>query len=357
VEVRYGEVPVDATAVFERVEALTDRDVEQPTVYVGEVVAPEREGQVERILGTSDQQFPQNRSTGRTSPDGRVKFDPGGDRASVERTLAHEYVHVVQFQSGMVPQPDAYLEEVTTDSRLAWQMVLEGGAVYATDAYGREHMPDARLQSTVFAEAYADPATPETRLTLAWYHLGYRYVDAQVDGPADLASAYDPMPTTTEQVLHDRAPATEPPLSVDVDPAAGDDWTQVGEADRRGELYVRVLLRTQLDRERAVAAASGWGGDRAVTFTDGDDDDGDGLTDADGMAWVLRWDTTADADEFEDAVRAYADRRASETSGEFRVRRLATDTVVVLVGTPTFLSNASVQRDGDGVEVTVGDRG
>lgn len=353
VEVNYGETGVDETAVFERVEALTARDVERPTVYVGEVQSPSVNGTFDRIVGMDGQRFRADRSRGRTTSDGTVKFEPAGDDANVERTLAHEYAHVVQFETNMVPFQGTYVEEVTVDSGQAWKLVLEGGAVYVADAYVREHMPDARRQSTVFAEDYEDPVNPQSRLSLGYYTFGYEYVAARVDDPENLSAAYERMPTTTEQVLHHETRPREEPLDLPAESSTRGRWESSG-SDRLGELYVRVLLGTQLDRERAVRAASGWGTDEFLSFTDGTDDDADPFPDDDGVVWLLRWDTVRDADEFESAARAFVDRRAPETDGRFRVTRPTDDTVAMVVGTGTFVENASVGVENGSVSVQIG---
>jgi hypothetical protein len=356
VEVKYGDTAVDETLVFDRVERLTGRDTARPTVYLEGVDLGGLSGTVYEMLGMTDQQFPADRATALTKPDGRISFQQGGNRTSIERTLAHEYVHVVQFEAEMLPAPGTYVDEVTVDSIRARRMALEGGAVFVTDAYVRAHMPDARLQSAVFATDYEHPPTPETRLALAPYHLGYRYVNARVDDPENLSAAYDPMPATTEQALHYPDRAGEHPASLSTTVTTDGNWSKLREGNRQGELFVRVLLRTELDRERAVEAAAGWGNDHWMQFHDGDDD-GDGFYDVEGAAWVLRWDSAADADEFAAAARTFTDRRATNTTGSFTVRRLDDDTVAMLVGTDSFLGNASVAVEDDGVTVDVGPDG
>lgn len=348
VTVEDGSLAVEADAVYGRVRALTGTDVSPPTVVVTDIPAGSPMGAtpVHLMLGLERSAFPADRARGFTRYDGPVRFDPGGNRTSVERTLAHEFVHVVQFRTGMVERPGAYDARRSSDFRTAWAMVVEGGAVYVTDAYVDRHVPGARAQSTVMTAAYEAPPTPESRLALGKYRFGYRYVAANVDGPGDLAAAYDPFPRTTEQVLHDRTPDEEPPRALTVDHRTGDDWRALGRADRKGELFARVLLRSELDADRAAGAAAGWGNDRWRLFRAGEEY---------GLAWTLRYDSAAEADAFAAALRAFVEARRGATDGRFRVERPGKDTVVLFVGPDRFVDAAAASGDGEDVTVTVGD--
>lgn len=349
VVVRGGSLTVDEDLVFDRVVALTGREVAPPTVTVRDLPSgsPVRSSDVYRILGLADVETAGERTAGVTYYDGSVVLDPTDDPAEVERTLAHEYVHVVQFRTGMVEHPRGIDARDVTDVRMTWQTLVEGGAVYVADAYVERH-GSGPAQSTVIGRLYEDPPTPASRLTLGWYHFGYRYVDARIDEPSNLEGAYAPFPNSTEQVLHNETPTAEPPLVVNAEIDTGGDWTVLRRADRKGELFVRVLLRTELDRNRSARAAAGWGNDRWWLLYD--DETGD-----DAVAWILRWDSRADADEFERAVRAYVDRRRATADGRFRVERVAGDTVAVYAGEGSFVDDVATSTAGGEVTVTVED--
>jgi hypothetical protein len=68
-----------------------------------------------------------------------------------------------------------------------------------------------------------------------------------------------------------------------------------------GEFLIRVLLRAGPEGEAAVAAAAGWGGDRYAVLESG----GGSYR----LVWRSAWDSEADAREFRDVLKAYADAR------------------------------------------------
>ncbi|WP_089869409.1 hypothetical protein [Halogranum rubrum] len=172
---------------------------------------------------------------------------------------------------------------------------------------------------------------------------------------------YQRPPKTTEEVLHNLSPETEPPtpLSVSVESdssdgsAAANDWKRLGD-DQMGELFLRVALREELSRSAAVSGADGWGNDTQIEFTS------EGRT---GYAWALRWDDTANATEFETVLTEYLDSRA-EKRGEtwvdtedgetshFRSIRAGADIVVVFAGHEEFVDGATAEAQAGNVTVT-----
>ena len=98
-----------------------------------------------------------------------------------------------------------------------------------------------------------------------------------------------------------------------------------------GELGVRIWLAELRGGESAVEApAAGWGGDRLVAYA---------CEDGAAFAWLLRFDTDADADEFaavaEDAVR----RLGAGLRGPAGVERAGRD-VLVSAGVPASVREA-----------------
>jgi len=98
---------------------------------------------------------------------------------------------------------------------------------------------------------------------------------------------------------------------------------------RAGELVTRITLRDATGKPQAVNASEGWGNDRVVVFEDGWER---------SVAWVTRWDTAADADEFAAAARTLGNETDTEA---FRTTRLDEETVVVFAGTESFVETAS----------------
>jgi len=113
----------------------------------------------------------------------------------------------------------------------------------------------------------------------------------------DYAFATDP-PRSSEQILHPekwRGRRDDPIILSWPDLAAVlAGWARVSEGEA-GEATIRTLLReSSHNREKAQAAAAGWGGDRFVVY----EKDGRRL-----LVWWTEWDSEADAREFQKAAR------------------------------------------------------
>jgi hypothetical protein len=109
-------------------------------------------------------------------------------------------------------------------------------------------------------------------------------------GRRAVASALRTFPQTTEQLLHvDKFLEREPALRVRLPARAGDRALESFETF--GELDVRTLLQSSGLRD-AAAVADGWGGGRLARY-------------GDVAVIVLRWDTAADAAEWQAAVPRY----------------------------------------------------
>lgn len=347
VSVSGGTLPVDEQTVWVRTRKLTGAEVRTADVQVADL-SSRKSGRlssspIQGMLGVGNSSLNESRPTGLTTYDGTIRFDPTGPSAFVERRLAHEFVHVVQFRDGLVRPPTRYDEPTTTDWVLTWRALVEGGAVYVTDAYVDRHMPGARSQSAVLAETYRDPKTAGTRVSLAPYVFGVQYVEQRASSPADLGDLYEDPPNTTEQILHPGTKTGEPTRSLSTTLETPDGWT-TGMEDRAGELYLRTVLRSELSREWAAAATSGWGNDDwRVAYTND--------RESWALAWVIRWDSPGEADEFEPAARDYVDARRSESDASFRVERVGDETVVLLVGDSGFVEKASVSGTSGNVTV------
>ncbi|NHN47549.1 hypothetical protein G9464_08060 [Halostella sp. JP-L12] len=293
-----------------------------------------------RLLGVGNASFDADRPGGTTTTGGAVFVHPAnGTPARVEQVLVHEFVHATQFNANMLPWLDALDRPRLTNDLLQTRLALvEGGAVYVTDAYTERYL-DAPAQSERVAERYAD-GDPAERLFYARYYFGSRYVAAQVDDPSELERAYDDYPRTTEQLLHNLTPGEEPARNLSVAAETGDEWRE-GENDTLGELTARIVLQSELNDTVAREAAAGWGADEVVGMA-GDEQ---------AYAWVLRMDDAAEADELEPALTAFADERGDEVDAAFAVERVADETVALTVGPESL--DATVTGDDGNVTVTV----
>ncbi|PSQ04025.1 hypothetical protein BRC97_11960 [Halobacteriales archaeon QS_6_71_20] len=358
VAVAGGDLPVEYPVVFARVAVMLDRPgVEPPSrvtvrpndrMSVGGREFPE----FYRLLGIS---VPEDRDSALTaaayvaSPE-RVSVNEAilNDSAETESTLAHESVHVVQFRVGTFDElrGTAAAPPGSSARRLLRTAIVEGSATYVQGEYRERYVPEAEPPARSLAAA-ARNRSAAAKLGIAPYVAGARYVDARVDDPSAVREVYAEPPRTAEELLHGLPPGSEPVASLSVADADGDGWTANPRSrDTHGELFVRVVLRTQLNRSTAATAAAGWGNDARVGF---ENETAEG-TERVGHAWALRFDDAANATAFRAAAADWAAARDSDAS-TVRAERVSEETVVLLLGDEAFVGNASV--DGGDGEVTV----
>ena len=343
----YGDLRVNATLVWERVESLLGGEYEPPTVSVRDRSLEPQADSFAAHLGLDEgtETFDEGRVRASYSQrTARIRISPrNGSVAQVTRVLAHEYVHAVQFR----PPTDrpTFLDRVSErESFLLQRALIEGSAVYVEDAYTREYLGFSAIEQR--CAEYRNGSAYERYAGQA-YCFGGQYFAAQSDSPNGLFSDNTTLPNTTEQLLHPET--TEPPANLTVVDETPTGWYTPASFARRGELFVRTVLGTELPEERVAEAAAGWGNDRLVTVTG----------DTEGYVWVLHWDTDADAAEFRTAFGDYLDARGNRTADGWTVDgddyRLATvddRTVAVVTGNETFVDAATVT--GSDGNVTVG---
>jgi hypothetical protein len=234
----------------------------------------------------------------------------------VERvTYAHEFTHQLQDQNfDLGPLDTTAIDQ--SDRALARLGLIEGDASWAQFEWLFEHLtPDEIGEvSTVDPESQAafDNAPAYLRDTAIFpYFAGLLFVQQLVaDGGYEAVNAaFGDPPDSTEQVIHpekylDREAPIEVRIGAGLAGRIGDGWTEAVR-DTLGEL----ILRTWLDEhgvgipttfplpapsDEALAATTGWGGDRLVL-----------LRHEDGslaIALSTTWDTARDAAEFAEAV-------------------------------------------------------
>jgi hypothetical protein len=351
VTVENGTLPVNATLTLARVQALLDSDAEPWPVRVrnlsewranlGRVGA----SPLNRALGFENVSVDWAEPTGLTKF-GTVYVHPGdGAAGATERVLAHEFVHLVQYRTNMLPWlSDLRQTRLTTDRLKTRQALVEGGAVYVADAYTRQYL-DVETNSAYVRALYRTESATH-RSALAQYRFGAQYVAHRIDDPANLSRVYEDYPRTTEQVLHNYTRAEEPPANLSVDAAGGGNWTYLGN-NTLGEMAIRSALGTELPRDRAAAAATGWGTDRLLVSQH--------ATNESRWGWVLvaRWDTPAETDDLLAALDAYATARDADSPSAFRTRTLDEKTVALVFGDPAYVDRTSVTDHDGGVSVNV----
>ncbi|UPV99830.1 hypothetical protein M0R88_15085 [Halorussus gelatinilyticus] len=284
------------------------------------------------------------------------------DERALERTLAHEFVHTVQFRQRAFARLQRALDvdgTPTRDTYLTYASVVEGAAAFVGDAYDRRYLAGDWASITT-TERYRS-APPRVKYSIARYYFGSRYLSHRFDSPRNLSAVYDAPPRTTEQILHNDTDRSETPRSLALSVEPGENRTR-GRSDTYGELFTRIAVGTELNRTRAADAAAGWGTDRLVRVTD---EDG-----TRSYVWATRWDSPSEADEFEMALTTYLDARANESAnrsaadspttwrdGEltFRTVRTSEESVVLLAGTESFVRSASVSGTNESVSVAAGE--
>jgi hypothetical protein len=232
-------------------------------------------------------------------------------------TYAHEYVHALQDQVYDLDEGLGYNDQACeTDSErcAGLQSLIEGDASLLEEQWLRTYATQQDVEDIIkFFDSYRSPVYDSAPLFLQQdflfpYTSGLEFVRSlHVDGDwAAVDQAYAEVPLSTEQILHPgRYPSDRPSaLEVaDVLAALGPGWRLI---DRNvlGEWFIRLMLSTQLEAQSAASAAEGWEGDTYLSLaTDGPPAPGLALV------WVSAWDGVGQAQEFDSALREYADVR------------------------------------------------
>jgi hypothetical protein len=363
-----GSLPSDAGTVFARVQSVLGTNVTPPN-HVRIVTSPDALAgnatpevpRFWRIAGVTaesglSEDAAARLANGRATALGSVVVYPGANATAADRVvLAHEFVHFVQFATRADVRVTRTVPVRTTDGQFVRRSVVEGAAVFATDAYVETYAPEQDPNAAVYARLNQTLAPG----SLAWHGIhayieGREYVAARVDDPRALDAVYARPPNTSEQLIHGLPPGSEPPRALNASVAAPGPW-RVTATDRLGEALVRSALAGHVGVGRASAAAAGWGTDRLYTFRRPDAANA-------SYAWVLRWDDAANATEFAGAMRDALDARATDSGdGWWRVAGVRVETVratptatVLVAGSPSFVESATVRGDGGNVTVRVG---
>ena len=234
-----------------------------------------------RALGLVDEDF--DPAAIEESSDERILgfYDPARERLfvrgtgvtpAVRRVLVHELTHALDDQHFGLDRPD--LDQRDDESAVAFQALVEGDAARVESSFFASLPTEERRQADIEVEPSSPTAGPLPRVfeaLLAFpYVAGESFVDAlwENGGAPRLDAAFADPPDSTEAVLHpERFLAGEGARPV-ADPPA--DGRSVDEGVL-GELVLRLVLQSALDRPAAARAADGWGGDRYVAWSDGDD--------------------------------------------------------------------------------------
>jgi len=243
----------------------------------------------------------------------------GAEPMMVRAVLAHEMVHALQDQYTHL---SAILKlRRQNDRQEAGQAMAEGqatvaglkalfpgadlGGIGGLQRQAREGMRAQQEGMPVFANA---PLIVREDLLFP-YLSGAEFI--QGFDARRTATGEEPygerMPISTEQILHpSKYTSRERPARIRFAAPAGD--TLVYDDDF-GEFDVGVALQSWGSAEAdALAAASGWNGDRFEVL---------GTRGGTALVWVTAWDAASDAAEFERALRAGWQRRTGAAEGPY----------------------------------------
>jgi hypothetical protein len=273
-----------------------------------------------------------------------VVTDAGLDPAA-KLTYAHEYTHALQ-DAAFAPEHFTAEGLDDDDRQLAMTTLTEGDATVTMLAWAFEHLTQEEL-----LEIGTGIEVPDTTGIPSWmvnqlqfpYSAGQVWIGTLAGDPlapdfTEVDAVYDDPPQSTEQVMHlDKWDGREAPIPVEAPDLAGilgEEWEVIDESPV-GEASIGIFLEHfGIDRQVAMAAAEGWGGDRAAVAY--------GPDDAFALGWRLAWDTAEDATEFADAYGAVV-----ETLPFPAVVRSIGDTEVLVVHAST---DALLKQVADGAD-------
>lgn len=361
IEVDGGTLPTDATVVFDRIEEVTGIDGRPPRRVVIEdpnelpnVDAPR--STLDRYLGFSAVESDLHGFATPTPEPGQVTLSANLTADRTEAVLAHELYHVIWFQEDFSVYGNR--RNVTTQSVFLTVAIAEGAAVYVQQRYWERYMAPESFEPAATNRRRYHEGTPMRRTTRAAYYFGYRYLDQRLESPRDLSAVYEDPPRTTEELIHQLPPGSEPPTDLSVDARSGDGWSldprvepdarqfdRYVSPDTRGELFVRHALQVGVNDTAAASAAAGWGNDALLAFQRSSDE-------ARGFVWTLRFDDAANASEFESVFVDYLSNRGQRDGAvwtmqdvdgvAFRIVAVDDRTVTLVIGPRPFAANTSV---------------
>jgi hypothetical protein len=259
--------------------------------------------------------------------------------------IVHELTHALQDQHFELRRLTQW-PRGDSDARLAAHSLVEGDATLAMMQYVLQK-PDVAasylrsLQNTPKMPVFESvPGAVREALTFPFVQ-GLQFATALYGrgGWKAVTAAYDPLPQSTEQILHlNKYDAREPPVKItlpDVAAALGPGWKRI-DSDVSGEAGYQVILdQFLMAPAESQRAAAGWGGDRYDIYECG------------GQALVIQmtaWDTEQDALEFADAYTKrtglrFAGGRRADVLLERRGSR-----VLVIEGMPLAADGQALTR-------------
>lgn len=216
----------------------------------------------------------------------------------VRSVLAHELTHALEDQHFGLDRDD-----LGDEAFAGFQALVEGSAVRIEQRYQRSLTRDERRAADTEEQSQGGnvPDVPEAVQVIFGFPYAYGpdlvAAIVRAGGQARFDAAYADPPASSEQVLDpDRYLKGDGPKPVPT-PAADGAAFDDGEI---GQLFLDLMLRSELSDGEARRAADGWGGDHYVAWKEG-------ARTCVRMDFVM--DTPADAAEVTTALARWAARR------------------------------------------------
>ncbi|MDQ3929741.1 MAG: hypothetical protein M3328_11430 [Chloroflexota bacterium] len=238
-------------------------------------------------------------------------------------TLAHEFTHALQDQHfDLVRLIQQY--DYDSDRRLAMRALVEGDATMSDllYTYYHERIDYSKQEKESVARSNAQEQSSEEEEDMEGLYVArtiyFPYIQGsdfvaeltRVGGYSTINQTYQDPPVSSEQIMHPEKYLQTPhdiPMHVALPPLTdtlGSGWT-FNREDTTGEWELLMVL-DENKTSNSEKAAAGWGGAKYSFYTKGEND---------GLLFLhTRWDTAADADEFEAAVREGLDRYGKDGS-------------------------------------------
>jgi hypothetical protein len=191
----------------------------------------------------------------------------------VRTTIAHELTHALDDQHLDLDRPE--YDDADDEISFGFSAVVEGNARRIENAYRASLSDDERDQadeeelSLGAGIDLGDVPLVLVDLIGASYELGEPFVEELIDsgGNDALAAAFADPPRTSEQVMDpERYAAGEQRVDVPHPQVAG----EVVSEGVMGQMLLLLVLADEIDADEVRDAVTGWGGDWAVAWRDGD---------------------------------------------------------------------------------------
>lgn len=287
-----------------------------------------RELLVEQIGGFYDPEAKQLRiiDRGDNQDDAVTKMvkRAGLSARDMDRTvMAHELVHALQDQhfdlarlpldctddDDLVVAVSSLVEGDATLSMMG--MMMPGADADAIFARAKQLALTIKLMGGLSGLAPGDMKAYKTAPEILKERMMFPYLGGLLfcleagqggKGFKGVDAAFSLPPLSTEQVLHpEKRLGDEPDWPQVLEPQFADGAARPIYQNTLGELFIRVMLQSAMNKRAARTAAAGWDGDRYMLF--------DAEGDADAVVLLSTWDTENDAREFQTALGLWVAHR------------------------------------------------